>query len=68
MERKRYTVMIEYGIGQTEQVIIIASSLSAMFREINKKYGHLLMDENGNETGTIQFKAVNLPREVVERV
>ena len=68
MVRKRYTVMIDYGVKQTEQVIIIASSLSDMFREINKKYGHLLIDENGNETGTIQFKAMNLYSAIAERV
>ncbi|MEM1501781.1 hypothetical protein RG959_00005 [Domibacillus sp. 8LH] len=57
--RKRYTVKIERN-GETIQIVIIAKSLESMYKEVYRLYADFLIDEKGNDTGTISFEEIAL--------
>ncbi|MDQ0217871.1 hypothetical protein ELQ35_00070 [Peribacillus cavernae] len=56
-KRNRYTVVVNGASGQLEPVVIIASNMQEMFNKLIKVHGHLLIDEEGNEVGTVQFRS-----------
>jgi hypothetical protein len=57
--RKRYVVKLERN-GETVQIVVIAKNLERMYREVYRLYGNFLIDEKGNDTGTISFEEIAL--------
>lgn len=58
-KRKRYIVIIETN-GNIQQAVIVAYDTKGMTWLVKKLYGHLLIDENGNDIGRITFEEIEL--------
>ncbi|MDM5339050.1 hypothetical protein QUF84_17715 [Fictibacillus enclensis] len=59
LNRKRYHVTVE-GNEQTEKMVVIAYDNEGMYQMVRQLCGHLLIDPNGNKTGTINFKETEM--------
>ncbi|MCM3789973.1 hypothetical protein M3221_16410 [Domibacillus indicus] len=57
--RKRYIIKLERN-GETVQIVVIAKNLESMYKEVYRLYGDFLIDEKGNDTGTISFEEIAL--------
>ncbi|MCM3791355.1 hypothetical protein M3221_23785 [Domibacillus indicus] len=57
--RKRYVIKLERN-GETVQIVVIAKNLESMYKEVYRLYGNFLIDEKGNDTGTISFEEIAL--------
>lgn len=53
-KRKKYLVIVK-GITETKNTVIIARNLEGIYREVNRLYGHLLKDVNGQDIGNLSF-------------